>query len=81
MKSWAISRTRRWKGSLRIRSSVDYRRVSEASEPVSQRHITVRPELIAHLLVPSDLSEGDCSRAVSVGLLYTTSSWGRLACG
>jgi hypothetical protein len=35
----------------------------------------------AHLLVTSDLSEGDCSRAVSVGLLYTTGSWGRLACG
>ena len=24
LKSWAISRTRRWKGSLRIRSSVDF---------------------------------------------------------
>ena len=24
LKSWAISRTRRWKGSLRMRSSVDF---------------------------------------------------------
>ncbi len=43
MKSWAISRTRRWKGSLRMSSSV-------------------------RLLVATDLTEGDGTGAVAMGL-------------
>ena len=39
LKSWAISRTRRWKGSLRISSSVDfwYLRISLRGEEKEER--------------------------------------------
>merc|ERR1719351_729241 len=33
---------------------------------------------LGRLLVPSDLSEGNCPRSVSVGLLDSSSGWGRL---
>ena len=32
------------------------------------------------LLVPPDLSEGNCSGSVAMGLLNTSSGWGRLPC-
>jgi hypothetical protein len=38
-------------------------------------------EEVGTLLVPTDLSEGDGSRAVSVGLFDTSSGWGGLTSG
>lgn len=68
LKSWAISRTSRWKGSFLIRSSVDLR--------VIVNHQDSQEASKDSLLVSSDFSESDGTGPVPVGLLDTTSGGG-----
>ena len=75
LKSWAISRTRRWKGSLRMRSSVDFWYLEIST-------LTSRNSKVVFLFSypPSDLPQGNSTRPVAVWLLHSASGRGGLPC-
>ena len=75
LKSWAISRTRRWKGSLL------FYLLAEVQVMAMNLKVYEPDEELSRLLIATDLTESDGTRLVSVRLLDTSGGWCRLASG
>lgn len=89
LKSWAISRTRRWKGSFLIKSSVLFwyfrislfQQLKNNKKNLISAQKTLKKQLRRYSLSNKiSVPKSNSSRAVSMGLFYSTSGWCRLPC-